>query len=108
MSGARSKFKVLKPVVVLDFVEVVDVFVGAESAPKMALHDEAMLKDVDSVARELNVSVASYFSGDGSIPALTRTEAHIAACCSGWLDSESVSARLAFESDSHSNPASAW
>ena len=50
VTGPSSEFKVLKAVVVLDLVEVVDVLIGAESAAKMALHDEAMLKDVDAVA----------------------------------------------------------
>ena len=50
--GPSSEFKVLKAVVVLDAVEVVDVLVLAESAPKVALHDEAMFEDVEAKIRE--------------------------------------------------------
>ena len=57
VSGARSELKVVKAVVVLDLVAVVDVLVRAESAPKMLLHDEAMLEDVEAVAGELHIPV---------------------------------------------------
>jgi hypothetical protein len=109
MTGASSEFKILKAVVVLDFVDVVDVFIGSESAAKMALHDDTMLKHVDSTARELYVAIFADSSGDVSVAALTRAEAHCGSpFSSAWLDRESVSARFADESDSHSSPAMAW
>ena len=108
VSGASSEFKVLKAVVVLDAVEVVDIVVGSERAANVALHDEAMLKDVEASACELNVSVSAYPSRDVSIAALTRAEAHHASLCPAGLDGEVSSARFAGESDSHSNPARAW
>ena len=108
VTGPSSEFKVLKAVVVLDLVEVVDVLIGAESAAKMALHDEAMLKDVDAVAGELYVAVSSYPSRDVSRATLTRAEAHHAPSRSTWLDGELSSTRFAGDRDSHSNPARAW
>jgi len=102
--GPSSEFKVLKAVVVLDAVDVVDVLVLAESAPNVALHDEAMFEDVEASAGELNVAVWSDASGDVSSAALTRAETHVAPCCPAGLDGEVSSARFAGESDSHSSP----
>lgn len=109
MTGASSEFKIFNAVVVLDLIEVVYVLVGAESAPKVSLHNDTMLKHVDSVAGELNVSVLADSACDVTVAALTRAETH---CRSSFgpagLDTESVSARFAGESDSHRSPASAW
>lgn len=106
--GPSSELKVLKPVVVLDLVEMVDVLVLPESASKVALHDETMLEDVEASAGELNVAVSSDASGDVSSAALTRAETHVAPCCPAGLDGEVSSARFAGESDSHSSPPSMW
>lgn len=76
MTGASSEFKVLKPVVVLDFIDVVHVLVGSERAPKMALHDDTMFQQVDAVACELNVAVFANSSSDVPVAALTRAETH--------------------------------
>jgi hypothetical protein len=108
VSGASSEFKILKPVVVLDLVEVVDVLVGSESAAKMALHDEAMLKDVDASSGELYVAVGADLSGDVAVAAAARAEAHHPSGGSARLDCELSSARFAGESDSHISAASRW
>jgi hypothetical protein len=57
MVANSKEFKVLKAVVSLDAIDVVDLLPPAESAPKMALHDEAMLKLVDAGTRDLDVPV---------------------------------------------------
>jgi hypothetical protein len=108
VSGASSELKILKPVVMLDSVEVVDVVVESESAPKMLLHDVAMLKDVEPASSELNVTVPPDFPGDELIAASARAEAHIASCGSARLDSELSSARFAGESDSHIRLPKRW
>ena len=79
VTGASSEFKILNAVVMLDAVEVVDVLVFPESAPKVTLHDLAMLKDVEASACELNVAVGPDAPGDVSRAAFTRAEAHHAA-----------------------------
>jgi hypothetical protein len=56
--------KVLNPVVRLALVDVVDVLSRSELAPKMALHNEAMLKNVDACSGELNISVSSDGASD--------------------------------------------
>lgn len=81
MIGASSEFKILKPVVVLDAVDVVDVVVGSESAPKMLFHDEAMFESVDACAGELNVAVFADTSSDEATAASARAETHVAAGC---------------------------
>jgi hypothetical protein len=101
MIGASSEFKVCKSVIVLDFVAVVDVFVGAESAAKMLFHDVAMFENVESSAGELNVSVFTDSACDVCVAAFARAETHHSALGSAWLDVEAVSARFAGESDSH-------
>lgn len=108
VSGARSELKVVKAVVVLDFIEVVDVLVGSESAPKMLLHDEAMLEDVEAVAGELHVPVSANPPGDVAVAAVTRAETHVPAGCTAGLDGEVSSARFAGESDSHRRPPIMW
>ena len=81
VSGASSEFKVLNAVVVLDLIDVVDVLVGRESAPNMALHDETMLQNVEPASGELNVSVVPDSSGDVAVAASARAETHHAPCC---------------------------
>jgi hypothetical protein len=106
--GASSDFKVLKPVVVLDSVDVVDVLVAVERASKMALHDVAMLKHVEAAACELDVSVFADSASNESIAALARAEAHVASGCPAWLDVELSAARFAGETDSHSSAPIRW
>lgn len=51
--------KVFKPVVMLALVDVVNVLRWEKFTPKMSLHNDAMLKNVDASSGELNVAVAS-------------------------------------------------
>jgi hypothetical protein len=80
VTGPSSEFKVRKAVVVLDAVAVVNVVVGAESTPKMALHDVTMFEHVDASPGELNVSVPPDSSGDVLSTAAARAEAHMSSC----------------------------
>ena len=75
-----SEFKVFKTVIVLDSVDVVNVIVGSEIAPNMLCHNFSMFKYVEAISGDLNVPVAPYLSGDCSVSAFARTEAHISAC----------------------------
>jgi hypothetical protein len=57
--GDRHELKVLKAVVSLVAVDVVNLLPSSESAAKMPPHDKAMLEDVESTARDLDVAVVS-------------------------------------------------
>lgn len=59
VTGHSDQLKVRKAVVSPVAVEVVDLLMLCESASKMLPHDEAMLKDVDARAGDLDVSVVS-------------------------------------------------
>jgi hypothetical protein len=72
VTGDRHEFKVLKAVVSLDPVDVVNLLVSPEASSKMLAHDEAMLKDVEATARDLDVTVIS----DSAKRRATRSEAH--------------------------------
>jgi hypothetical protein len=82
MSGASSELKVLKAVVSLVAVDVVNVVVGSESAPNMALHEQTVLQYVEAAPSELNVAVPSDSSGDMPVAARARAETHISSGCS--------------------------
>lgn len=73
--GASSELKILKPVIVLDLVDVVNVLVGSELASQMLLHDEAMLENIEAVSGELNVAVAANSPVDDSVAALAAAMA---------------------------------
>ncbi len=103
VSGSSSEFKILDAIIMLDLVSVMDVLVGRENAPKMALHDETMLENVEPSAGDLYVSVFANLPRDVAVAALARTETHIAPSRSAFFDMERASARLADERDSHSN-----
>ena len=74
--GSSSELKVRKPIVRLVAVDVVDMLVGSERAPKMSFHDDAMLQSVDSSSRELHIAVPSDSSSDEARAARARAEAH--------------------------------
>ena len=77
---ASSEFKVFKTVIVLDSVDVVNVIVGSKIAPNMLCHNLSMLKHVEAIPGDLNVSVFADSSRDVSVPALARAEAHVSSC----------------------------
>jgi len=104
MSGASSEFKVLKPVVMFDAVDVVDIIVESERPSKMLLHDEAMLKDVKTTSGKLDVSVSPYFSRNAFIAAAARTEPHVASFRSARLNGKLHGAGRADEANRHSSP----
>ena len=106
VTGSSSEFKILKPVVVLDAVNVMDVFVWSESAPKMAFHDDAMLQHIEAIAGKLDVSVFPNASRNVSIATRARAEAHTTSD-PFRLDGELLSASLADDNDSHTKPPSA-
>ena len=59
VTGDRHESKVLKAVVSLIAVDMVYLLPAPELAAKMLAHDEAMLKDVEPAARDLDVPVVS-------------------------------------------------
>lgn len=59
-----KEFKVLKAIVRLDSVAVVDVLGLPQSTPKIPSHNKAMLKVINAVSGELNITVSSDLAGD--------------------------------------------
>lgn len=92
MTGDRHERKVLKAVVSLVAVEVVDLLPSSEAAAKMLAHDEAMLKDVEASACDLDVPVGSLASNRLATRADTHPDpsgapsvSHISAASAWWI-----------------------
>jgi anti-anti-sigma regulatory factor len=101
MIADAKQLKVLKPVVRLDAVPMVDMFMLGQLAAKMAFHKSAVLKNVEPVSGELNISVMADAPRNDSVSsnaASNRTEPD-ASSCSCRFDPERAAASFAGDID---------